>query len=241
MIRSLVLAAGFALASVPQAQAVSIIFGSQTVTGSVSPQTLGNTPATYNVSIPSFDPSFGNPTLAPQYWATLTEVFVTVTGYVDGTWQVIRTGGSNIGSANGTVGADFVLRLGATTLVDEFLAQTNSGNTIFNSTVGFNGTRPSPAFNANEGSQAGSAGFDDAPTLTAFTTPPANVTLALDVSRANTQNNGGNGSFNHVFTNEVRADIEVTYVYFTVPEPVSLSLFGLSLLGLGLARRVRVR
>jgi hypothetical protein len=171
----------------------------------------------------------------------LLSVDVELTGHSGGTLRVSRSNSGPAGSVTytSTLGADFTLSFNSTSLpvLD------------IDSPVSVVVPRQSTVTSGVVGDTDSVSGNYVAPAMLSFFTGPGTVTFNLSIVRENgtvsPASNATNGFYSAARNNTAGADLVVTYTYdrpfVPAPEPMTLTLFGLGLIGLGVARRATRR
>ncbi len=225
--------AGFVVAGLVLGVSASVQAASIVETASYGPANLPAATST-TLNIAQFDASLG----------TLTGIKVELIGTSDGTLSVRRGNNGALVSVtySTTMGVDYDLSLNSTSL---FVVDVDSAVSV---TVPRNRT---VVGTATSGSGSDSVTFNDAGSLALFTglgvvtfdlgLTPENV-LPPSMSPINQNPSNGNmGTQTYTFANTAGAELLVTYTYVGIPEPLTLSLFGLSLVGLGVVRQIKRR
>ncbi|WP_372618847.1 choice-of-anchor E domain-containing protein [Falsiroseomonas sp.] len=166
--------------------------------------------------------------------ATLTAIELQFTGGVSGTVSLTRlNNGPRVQAYPVELGADFALTVGPSA-VAELQDVVASGSISIDKNAALTGSASL--------STSGSVTAALAPALFAQFIGPGSVNVALAILRDNLVTAPTNAPLaSQTFDNFASAELMVTYTYTAndavVPEPLSLSMFGLGLLGLAVVRR----
>ncbi|HEV7268123.1 MAG TPA: choice-of-anchor E domain-containing protein [Falsiroseomonas sp.] len=228
-----VLAGGFLMVMLASASASAATIA-QTAALASTPVPVGTSGFNTSFAVNKFDPGLG----------TLTEIRLEFTGGVSGSATLARTSqGPNPVNYRVDLGNDFALRVGSTMVAE--LQNVVSSNTVSVPRGGSASTTLAPVSNSVTSTltQALSPAL-----FSQFTGTTGSVSMALQILRDNSfaQLTGGNGTLvapnNPFYVNFATGDLRVTFTFTStspaaVTEPLTLSLFGLGLIGLAAVRR----